>query len=281
MSGPVASADVPAEAQRAAPEACVLEITQSRESRVGAIKVRRALPQRGRRTVGPWCFVDHMGPALVSAPRGMDVAPHPHIGLQTVTWLLEGEALHRDSLGNEQVIVPGQLNLMTAGWGVAHSEEGTGSDSGNLHGAQLWIAQPSATRDGPAAFEHHSELRRRSPPRRADHRAGTSRLPRHRPHRDLRGSQRADPGPAGGWRSLRRRGAHVVEFRRPGPCRDHRGTQRLDRRRRPLRTRRLAPSPHRGGATTVAALTPRGAGPSPRDGHSSRDVFAGSVPARP
>ena len=74
---------------------------------------------------------------------------------------MEGEALHRDSLGSEQVIVPGQLNLMTAGWGVAHSEEGTGSYSGNLHGVQLWIAQPSATRDGLAAFEHHSELPRR------------------------------------------------------------------------------------------------------------------------
>jgi hypothetical protein len=97
----------------------VLEITQSRESRVGAIGVRRALPRRGRRTVGPWCFVDHMGPALVSAPRGLDIAPHPHIGLQTVTWLLEGEALHRDSLGSEQVIVPGELNLMTAGWASA------------------------------------------------------------------------------------------------------------------------------------------------------------------
>ena len=84
MSGPVTSADIPAEPRRAAPRAYVLEITQSRESRVGAITVRRALPRRGRRTVGPWCFVDHMGPALVSAPRGMDVAPHPHIGLQTV-----------------------------------------------------------------------------------------------------------------------------------------------------------------------------------------------------
>lgn len=161
MSGPVTSADAPAEPQPAAPEAYALEITQSRESRVGAIGVRRALPRRGRRTVGPWCFVDHMGPALVSARRGMDVAPHPHIGLQTVTWLLEGEALHRDSLGSEQVIVPGELNLMTAGWGVSHSEEGTGFYGGNLHGVQLWIAQPSATRDGPAAFEHHSELPRR------------------------------------------------------------------------------------------------------------------------
>lgn len=161
MSGPVTNADAPAEPRRAAPEAGVLEITPSRESRVGAIGVRRALPRRGRRTVGPWCFVDHMGPALVSPGRGMNVAPHPHIGLQTITWLIEGEALHRDSLGSEQVIRPGQLNLMTAGWGVAHSEEGTDSYGGHLHGAQLWIAQPSATRDGPAAFEHHSELPRR------------------------------------------------------------------------------------------------------------------------
>ena len=161
MSGPVTSADATAEPRRAAPEARALEITHSRESRVGAIGVRRALPRRGRRTVGPWCFVDHMGPALVSPGRGMDVAPHPHVGLQTVTWLVEGEALHRDSLGSEQVIAPGQLNLMTAGWGVAHSEEGTGTYGGNLHGVQLWIAQPSATRDGPAAFEHHRELPRR------------------------------------------------------------------------------------------------------------------------
>jgi hypothetical protein len=161
MSGPVTSADAPAEPRLAAPEAWALEITKSRESRVGAIGVRRALPRRGRRTVGPWCFVDHMGPARASPPLGMDVAPHPHIGLQTVTWLIEGEALHRDSLGSEQVIRPGQLNLMTAGWGVAHSEEGTDTYRGNLHGVQLWIAQPSATRDGPAAFEHHSELPRR------------------------------------------------------------------------------------------------------------------------
>ncbi len=160
MSGPVTT-DTPAEPRRSAPEARAVEITDSRASRVGAIGVRRALPRRDRRSVGPWCFVDHMGPAPVSADRGMDVAPHPHIGLQTATWLLEGEALRRDSLGSEQVIRPGQLNLMTAGHGVAHSEEGTGSYRGNLHGAQLWIAQPSATRDGPAAFEHHSELPRR------------------------------------------------------------------------------------------------------------------------
>jgi redox-sensitive bicupin YhaK (pirin superfamily) len=112
-----------------------------------------------RRTVGAWCFVDHMGPAEVSAGRGLDVAPHPHIGLQTVTWLFTGEALHRDSLGTEQPIRPGQLNLMTAGHGIAHSEEGTGYN-GTLHGVQLWVAQPEVTRGRPAAFEHHEELPR-------------------------------------------------------------------------------------------------------------------------
>jgi redox-sensitive bicupin YhaK (pirin superfamily) len=160
MSGPVTSADASPEPQAAAPEARTVEVTDSRPSKVGAIGVRRALPRRGRHTVGAWCFVDHMGPAHVSMERGMDVAPHPHIGLQTVTWLLEGEALHRDSLGTEQIILPGQLNLMTAGHGVAHSEETTGRYSGDLHGVQLWIAQPSATKDGPPAFEHHTELPR-------------------------------------------------------------------------------------------------------------------------
>jgi redox-sensitive bicupin YhaK (pirin superfamily) len=99
-----------------------------------------------------------MGPADVTEDRGLDIGPHPHIGLQTVTWLLDGEVLHRDSLGSEQVIRPGQLNLMTAGHGVSHSEEATGRYRGTLHGVQLWVAQPSATRDGDPAFEHHAEL---------------------------------------------------------------------------------------------------------------------------
>jgi hypothetical protein len=160
VSGPVTTTDAPAEPQACAPDIATVEITDSRDSRVGGFPVRRALPRRERRTVGPWCFVDHMGPAHVTADEGPGVAPHPHIGLQTVTWLLEGEALHRDSLGSEQVIVPGQLNLMTAGHGVSHSEEGTGRVGGDLHGVQLWIAQPSATRDGAPAFEHHAELPR-------------------------------------------------------------------------------------------------------------------------
>lgn len=137
-----------------------IELTDSRETTVGEFRVRRALPRAARRTVGAWCFVDHMGPAAIAGDRGLGIAPHPHIGLQTVTWLFEGEVVHRDSLGTEQVISPGQLNLMTAGHGVSHSEEGTGRYHGDLHGVQLWVAQPSATRDGEPGFEHHAELPR-------------------------------------------------------------------------------------------------------------------------
>ena len=135
-----------------------MALFDSRETMVGAMRVRRALPRRGHRTVGAWCFADHMGPASVTEDKGIDIGPHPHMGLQTVTWLAAGEVLHRDSLGSEQVIKPGRLNLMTAGRGVSHSEEATGSYSGELHGIQLWVAQPSSTRWGEAAFEHHAAL---------------------------------------------------------------------------------------------------------------------------
>lgn len=158
MSGPVSTADAPPVGRAAEAEPACVELSDSRETFVGEFRVRRALPKRGRRTVGAWCFVDHMGPGTVSGDRGIGVGPHPHIGLQTVTWLLAGEVLHRDSLGSEQVIRPGQLNLMTAGRGVAHAEEGTGRYRGELHGVQLWVAQPSATREGDPAFEHHASL---------------------------------------------------------------------------------------------------------------------------
>lgn len=159
MSGPVRTEDVAGAPASATPPGQVVEVTESREATVGAFAVRRALPQRQRRTVGAWCFADHLGPGTVSAGRGLDIGPHPHMGLHTMTWLVAGEALHRDSLGSEQLIRPGQLNLMTAGHGIAHSEEATGY-AGPLHGVQLWIAQPSATRDGEPAFEHHPELPR-------------------------------------------------------------------------------------------------------------------------
>jgi len=157
MSGPVTTQDAEPLAAAAEPTDGV-EISESRSAEVGALRVRRALPQRTRRTVGSWCFLDHIGPADAVA-AGPGIAPHPHIGLQTVTWILAGELLHRDSLGTEQPIRPGQLNLMTAGHGVAHAEEHT-KRTGRIHGVQLWVAQPPATRDGPPAFEHHAELPR-------------------------------------------------------------------------------------------------------------------------
>ncbi len=134
-----------------------IEVWASREAIVGDTRVRRALPQRGRRTVGAWCFADHMGPLAPEAtPTG--IGPHPHTGLHTVTWLVDGELLHRDSIGSEQTIRPGQLNVMTAGHGVSHAEEPTGRSGGGLHGIQLWVAQPETTRLGPPAFEHHPSL---------------------------------------------------------------------------------------------------------------------------
>jgi redox-sensitive bicupin YhaK (pirin superfamily) len=134
-----------------------VEITASHEAEVGGLAVRRALPRRGRRTVGAWCFIDHFGPVGAELADAMQVGPHPHIGLQTVTWLLEGEVLHTDSIGSEQLIRPGQLNLMTAGRGIAHAESARPGGRGS-HGIQLWVAQPSATREGRPAFEHHAEL---------------------------------------------------------------------------------------------------------------------------
>jgi redox-sensitive bicupin YhaK (pirin superfamily) len=159
MSGPVTEADAPADTREASnPRHACMEVSDSHEAVVGEFKVRRALPRRGRRTVGAWCFADHMGPADVTENSGLDVGPHPHIGLQTVTWLTDGQALHHDSLGSEQVIEPGQLNLMTAGAAVSHAEEATGHYRGTLEGVQLWVALPEGTRHGGAAFEHHAEL---------------------------------------------------------------------------------------------------------------------------
>jgi hypothetical protein len=101
-----------------------------------------------------------MGPADVTEGSGLDIGPHPHAGLQTVTWLIDGQALHRDSLGSEQVISSGELNLMTAGRGVSHAEEATGHYRGTLQGIQLWIAQDDASRVGSPGFEHHGDLPR-------------------------------------------------------------------------------------------------------------------------
>lgn len=124
-----------------------------------ALNVWRSLPHRDLPTVGAWCFVDHFGPT----EDVMAVLPHPHIGLQTVTWPLVGQVRHRDSLGSDVVLRPGELNLMTAGDGVSHSEftvEPDGGGPGLLHGIQLWVALPDGPRSGPPAFEHLSDLPR-------------------------------------------------------------------------------------------------------------------------
>jgi redox-sensitive bicupin YhaK (pirin superfamily) len=108
--------------------------------------------------VGAWCFLDRFGPVEVSPQSTMTVGPHPHMGLHTVTWLLEGEVIHADSLGNEQPIRPGQLNVMTAGNGIAHAEDGRLQSSGRMNGIQFWVAQPEATRHGNSSFSHHQDL---------------------------------------------------------------------------------------------------------------------------
>ncbi|GGM72828.1 hypothetical protein GCM10011609_05800 [Lentzea pudingi] len=115
-----------------------------------AMKVRRTLPQKQRSLIGAWCFCDHYGPEDVS----MDVAPHPHTGLQTVSWLFTGEIEHRDSLGVHAHVRPGELNLMTGGSGICHSEQSTAAST-VLHGVQLWLALPDAHRDAPRDFQHH------------------------------------------------------------------------------------------------------------------------------
>lgn len=120
------------------------------------LTLKRALPSRERRMIGAWCFLDHFGPMDLKKSNGLNVAPHPHIGLQTFTWTLKGEILHRDSLGSKQVIQPGQVNLMTAGRGISHSEESLPDSV--LHGLQLWIALPDAVRHIEPEFIHYAEI---------------------------------------------------------------------------------------------------------------------------
>jgi quercetin 2,3-dioxygenase len=119
-----------------------------------AIKVRRTLPQRERSLIGAWCFADHYGPHDVRASTGMDVPPHPHTGLQTVSWLFSGEVEHRDSAGVHAMVRPGELNLMTAGAGICHSEVSTAATT-VLHGVQLWVALPDSDRATGRDFAHY------------------------------------------------------------------------------------------------------------------------------
>src|SRR5690349_16801274 len=128
------------------------------ETSLGSLKVLRALPIRQKRLVGAWCFLDRFGPLSFGEDKPMDIAPHPHIGLQTVSWLLQGEVVHNDSLGNEALLRPGGVNVMTSGGGIAHAEETPRKNSGLLNGVQLWIALPDAYRNGQASFQHIDEV---------------------------------------------------------------------------------------------------------------------------
>jgi quercetin 2,3-dioxygenase len=135
-----------------------LEALPARRTDLGGLAILRLLPRSRRRLVGPWCFLDHYGPLDFGAGKPMDVAPHPHIGLQTVSWLLEGEVLHNDSLGGRGFAQPNTLNLMTAGRGIAHSEETPPRNGGRLHGVQAWVALPDAHRHTAPAFDQYTTL---------------------------------------------------------------------------------------------------------------------------
>ncbi len=132
-------------------------ILQAREVPLGgprAMTVRRTLPSRERSMIGAWCFADHYGPQDIRTSAGMDVPPHPHTGLQTVSWLFDGEIEHRDSNGVHAAVRPGELNLMTAGAGICHSEVAT-PETTTLHGVQLWVALPDSDRHTARDFAHH------------------------------------------------------------------------------------------------------------------------------
>ena len=135
-----------------------VEVLEPREVPLGGLRamtVRRSLPQRARTLIGAWCFADHYGPDDVAATGGMDVPPHPHTGLQTVSWLFAGEVEHRDSHGVHAMVRPGEVNLMTGGRGICHSEVSTPTTT-VLHGVQLWVALPGEHRDAPRDFQHHT-----------------------------------------------------------------------------------------------------------------------------
>jgi redox-sensitive bicupin YhaK (pirin superfamily) len=134
-------------------------VIPARERDLGGFHVGRVLPHPKRRMVGPFIFFDHLGPLQLAAPvpRKADVRPHPHIGLSTITYLFAGELTHRDSLGVEQVIRPGEINWMTAGRGISHSErfDGMRDSGGAVHGLQAWVALPEAHEEDAPKFEHY------------------------------------------------------------------------------------------------------------------------------
>jgi redox-sensitive bicupin YhaK (pirin superfamily) len=135
-------------------------IIQGRPRDLGGFSVERVLPAHERKLVGPFIFFDHFGPVTMPPGVGMDVRPHPHINLATVTYLLEGEIVHRDSLGSHQVIRPGEVNWMTAGSGIVHSERSPGHErarGARAHGLQLWVALPQAHEETAPAFDHYDQ----------------------------------------------------------------------------------------------------------------------------
>ena len=148
----------PAEFTCASTDVTSLEVLSPRDVPLGgprALAVRRTLPQRQRSLIGAWCFADHYGPQDVRLSAGMDVPPHPHTGLQTVSWLFRGQIEHRDSASVHQLVRPGELNLMTAGAGICHSEVST-PESTILHGVQLWVALPDSDRNTARDFDHYA-----------------------------------------------------------------------------------------------------------------------------
>jgi hypothetical protein len=154
----VAPAEVECRGGAPAASRALVEVLTARDVPLGgprAMRVRRTLPQRQRSLIGAWCFADHYGPDDVAASGSMDVAPHPHTGLQTVSWLFAGEVEHRDSLGTHALVRPGELNLMTSGHGICHSEVST-PGTRILHGVQLWVALPDAHRNGGRDFQHYA-----------------------------------------------------------------------------------------------------------------------------
>src|SRR6185437_2440756 len=143
----------------AAQSDAIAQVIAPRTVDLGDFSVRRALPSAQTRLVGPFIFFDHFGPAVFRSGQGIDVRPHPHIGLATVTYLFDGEIMHRDSLGTAAPIRPGEVNWMTAGRGIVHSErtaQERRAAGGPIHGLQMWVALPQAQEEVEAAFAHHA-----------------------------------------------------------------------------------------------------------------------------
>ncbi len=145
-------------------ERATLEALPARSVHLGSLEVHRLLPVRSRRLIGPWCFFDRFGPLTFAESKPMDVAPHPHIGLQTLSWLFSGEVVHHDSLDNECLVRPGHLSLMTAGRGIAHTEETPSAHTGLLDGVQFWVALPDAHRHQAPHYQCVPDLTRLEPP---------------------------------------------------------------------------------------------------------------------